>query len=663
MQTAGASLPRWPAPCDHAPPWDASDRTDGRRPRDSQHHVALGRNFYRSLAECVSRGFLLKNACVGPCRGGAGDDTLEFMMSGDAPTFRQAVRALHCPQSVGEQRAANEWLLAFAESPAAAEVCEIVLRSPSSLAEEHVSAAGVYARVEQAPVRLLDVVRSLSCKPAILILARAVATIATAHRAEAELLSSAGFAVLDRPRQLLLLEALAESVAHDASPEECALRPSTAAARPAVLDAVAVALLPPAAAADHYTSAEERAAALRCLTAWAACGVSWSALVDAKPALALALVASLEPCTLDGGGGTLQRGQVVHAACVAATLRACLQCELDTSSELEAPYYEPLLGVLARWGAPPGGSAPIAALGAPLVEDATGRVLHGGDLEAACGELACGLIGMGALMLSLLAEVTEDLLSPASTPPPVASPPPPSAPAAPTPPPAVTQLHSAYELLLASIAHPLPAAAEIAVDGWGELAVAVTCSSSSSAAAALANDLFERAAANTIQRSSLAQLRRGTGEDAADLDAWRERAAAPWLAACSERLPAERWLGALSSALLDALRLCEASGAHPAVCVATAPTPQLSSACESIEVLLFAASCTSCITVRAAATQPTTQALATRVEALSANAASWATGCSHLVPREHVERVLAQAAACERALCCSAAEQQQSTAG
>ena len=463
-----------------------------------------------------------------------------------AAQLAEATRALHAPRTADEQRAANAWLASLADDASAPALCEGVLRAPGDLPEAAlVVAAGVVGAATRRAANsaalpdLLQLFGAATHRPVASQLAAAAAATAASTRSEPALVELT--ASLDAPRQLLVLEALADAVAAVASPEEAAARPGAAeAARRAV--ALLEAALAPSADADA-------AAALRCVGAWAACGVcTYGALAEARPGVCDALRAPLVDAatTADGGG-------VERAASAAAVLHELVRAGVDNFEELEAEAAAPLLQALG------GLAALVGRLGAPAVDAASG-LTDGG--AAAFGEagaaLAVALARLGAIFVEALAEAAAAALDGGG---------------------GGGELEGLFALLLACTDHPLAAVADAAADGWRCFCAALPPPPGGVDPPWRAA-VCEQAATRLLARCSAAQLRRGTGDDADDLAFFREACAAPALGALSEELGALRWMRLVDAALRPPLQALTSGAADGA-------------AAEAVEATLFGAACTS----------------------------------------------------------------------
>ena len=255
------------------------------------------------------------------------------MQQSEAATrFCAAVDALH---SGNDAAAANAWLLAFAEEPHAPAACESVVASPNASVAQQVFAVGVVGRaVARLPVGtsiepLLQLIGAPGSSPqAVASLAVFLSAATLAAGAEEQLLACSSFVAFPPGKQLAVLHALAEGLAQQASIEELRAKPSVVAAcQRAVHTLQQVALETPAAAAGGVDAADaadvDRGAALRCLAAWAECGVDYMALCRGFPSLASALFGCLDPRAIErsphGAWPSLQL-----PAIAASVLRACL---------------------------------------------------------------------------------------------------------------------------------------------------------------------------------------------------------------------------------------------------------------------------------------------------------------------------------------------------
>ena len=572
------------------------------------------------------------------------------MQQSEAATrFCAAVDALH---SGNDAAAANAWLLAFAEEPHAPAACESVVASPNASVAQQVFAVGVVGRAAaRLPVGtsiepLLQLIGAPGSSPqAVASLAVFLSAATLAAGAEEQLLACSSFVAFPPGKQLAVLHALAEGLAQQASIEELRAKPPVVAAcQRAVHTLQHVALETPAAAAGGVDSADAadvgRCAALRCLAAWAECGVDYMTLCRGYPSLTSALFGCLDPRAIErsphGAWPSLQL-----PAIAASVLRACLQSALEADEPLTIDACAPLFSIAAAWSgdtsaaASAGAAAPawssVRSLGTPQVDLSTGLSDGGGPDATVRTELACGLAAISALALELTVEDTDEAFRSATNGEGGA---------------AAAPLRGAIALLLASTDHALTGPAEIAAEGWISLAAALP--SAPHSAAPWRGELYTLVVQCAVRRCSRAHLRAGTGEDADDLEEWRERCAAPLLTACSELLGVAPYLEPLAEALQAALE----GRAHPAHGWGGPGPMQQLEALEAIESLLFAAACTSghgsqrgCSAAAAAAA---------KVEQLAAAAASAAAtpGAVGSPAAEIAGAVLSRAAACRAALDC-----------
>ena len=234
----------------------------------------------------------------------------------DASIFVQAVDTLHSPTATPAQRAAaNDWLVAFAAVAEAPSVCEAVLRWPGASPAALCFAANVVANSAAqlgavAAMPLLQLCASVPSRAAAARLAQAAAEAIVRAGGEAAFFDEPVFAQLDAARKLLVLQCVAEALEQHASPEELQCRPTTRAACER-----AMTLLEPAwmayAAADGAASPSEAAAAVRCLTSWAACGIGYGRLCESHAPLLVTLLralhGALQPCAEEDGADALTR--------------------------------------------------------------------------------------------------------------------------------------------------------------------------------------------------------------------------------------------------------------------------------------------------------------------------------------------------------------------
>jgi len=467
--------------------------------------------------------------------------------------LERAVSGLHVPSSSAEHRAANAWLVSLVENASAPQWCVALLESQQRMAVTEaalVVAAGVVAEAAKKATdtgdistRVLSLLRlcvGVPSRPAAARLANAVASVASASRMEDALLASHDFAVLDSTRQLLLLQAVAEALEEQASPEELFVRPSVRAACSIAVQLLHEALLPSTALP---TSPPEAAApVLRCLASWGACGLCYMHLITAQPALAAALIGALQapsafPSTLTGDVEA-----IVHAALAATVIRNCLMSSMEAGDEVELSACAPLLRALGAL------ACVAAALGAPIVEGESGSIGHGeggnggghgsnvGDCNAQDGASA-ELVGVAAASAAILLELlidefekpeecSNDALDGNSN--------------------GLGLLHGLIELLLACSAHPFATPAENAMEGLLTFLTALPPTRDQAWRPALCNLITERVGV----RCACAELRRGTG-DMDELTSFREQYCRPLLRACSEELRAT-WLERLAYTLRPA---------------------------------------------------------------------------------------------------------------
>ena len=532
-----------------------------------------------------------------------------------AATFCAAVDALHAGGT--DAVAANAWLMAFVDDPMAPHVCSLILTTPTASVPQQVSAAGILGRAGSHGATSLEpllhlVGAAVVCPPAVASLAGAVATVAAAAGAEEQLLASASFDALEPSRQLPILHALGECLAQSASVEELRAKPSTTAACRRAVDALQRALELDATSAP----------ALRCLTAWAECGVDFEALRQNFPAVTSALLGMLDPRAValapESGRPCLEL-----PALAAGVLRAALESSLEVDEEVTLDSCMALLALVAHWAGSEAGMpawASVGALGAPSV-DATGLSDGGGPDAGINVDLVCHLAAVASRVLELTAEECDDALRGGDAPPAAAA-----------------VLRRAFELLLACSAHALPGPSEMAAEGWLGLSAALPPAPLS--AAVWRAELYALVVQRTVQRASRAQLRSGTNEDGFDLDEWRERCAAPLLCACSEVLGAARYLAPLAAALGGVL---QRGGAHAEL--------------EMMEALLFGASCMSGRCARAMPADADAAAgMADLAAAAAAAAAGAAAGAGAAAETATATAIVEQAAACRAALACATSD-------
>ncbi len=473
-----------------------------------------------------------------------------------------AVGTLHAPTSTAQQQQdANAWLVALAADDSTPALCEAVLASPGALPEAAlVVAAGVLStsavRAGGAAVpALLQLCSSLESRPVVARLAAAAAEASVSVRAEDRLLGAAGFVSLDAQRQLLVLEALADSLAAQASPEELAARPTAVAACRVAVEMLALAL-----AAPHGSTADS---AMRVLGSWAGCGVSYTALCSSHPHACSRLLSHLATAPTDVA-------ETRTAALAAAALRDLVSAGSDLGDEIEPRLRAPLDGAL-------GAFAPfINQLGAsdgraaePLTDAA--------HLAAAVTSLAAAVVGVSADALGEAAGGQAGTLP-----------------------------RGALSLLLASTDHPSLHVAEAAAAGWLDLCVALPRGAPSTWQA----DLFERVAGALLSRCALAPRGRGdctSGEIARDeeeigeIEAYRGAHAAPLLCALCDQLGGV-WLRMLSTALRDAVAARRGASAHPCAIAPHEQRPTQHNDGAQLEALCFAIVCTSEAIARAPGT-------------------------------------------------------------
>ena len=302
--------------------------------------------------------------------------------------FRAAVAALHSADAAA-CRDANAWLVSFSIDPAAPSVAEQFLQTDAASAAEQTFAAGILARAARqhglaAVDHLLRLCHPPSCTQAASSLAVAVASTAVAAWHEEALLRSQALIALPPRRRLLLLQALADALRQSTTVEQLRYaRPSGAAAC-----RIAVGMLQDALLGTSAQRAVSETSALQCVVAWGSCGgLSYAALHDNYPSLAVALYSSLDPATLvttqqhshpDGKARhatvTLPDPKCVSRASLAAAgLQAFLQSAVTAGEEVTLPACAPLLHALSLWvphchgGAEAGtvrGALSIATLGA-----------------------------------------------------------------------------------------------------------------------------------------------------------------------------------------------------------------------------------------------------------------------------------------------------------
>ena len=523
--------------------------------------------------------------------------------------FRQAVAAIHSPDPLAAQswRGANAWLVTFSDDPRAGQVCQSVLQSSQTTLAEQTFAAGILARAAKGQgtstgtstaVELLHLCKVPACLQAVSSLAPPIAQAAVANKAEDQLLQSSAFCTLEPPRQLLLLHALADALCQAASVEELRHRPTAVSACKLALGLLQDALLPPALVAPPSdalpaAAAMDPATSLRCLCAWASCGVDIMTLGATYPAITNFLLLALQPHSVLIQGGRAQDATLLNQASLAASVfGACLQCTLDAAEDITLVECAPLLGTLAHWAPPAntddvrtGSSANVlvlnvAMLGVPTF-DGHGMSDGGGEFGNVSIGLACGLASVASVALEALAEDIDSTFASVHLPGCGEA----------------TQLaarhaRSVMELLLACSSHPCTAVAEVAAEGWLYFA---RSQPAPAAPFSWAHAVFRVVVQRTTARCSRAQLRQGTGDDGEDLAQWRERSARPLLNACSELLGIEAWLTTIAEALRSTLADARVQGAMRD----PASVPIDHNGVETLEAFLFAAACTSPSCLRA----------------------------------------------------------------
>jgi hypothetical protein len=361
--------------------------------------------------------------------------------------------------------------------------------------------------------------------------------------------------------------------------------------------------------------AVDPAVALRCCAAWAACGVPFAVLQQSYPTLAASLISALDPRA--SSGAALDGARLSQASLAAGVLRACLQCSLDSNEEVELSECSSLLGVLIHW------APAIGNLGAPTI-DADGMSDGGGALGGVCAELACNLVAVASLSLEVLAASDlPDVLDASGG----------ESAAAQI---AAGLVRGTIEILLACSLHTLPAPAELAAEGWFCLAAALPPTE-----APWRSELFSLVYQRTLQRCSRAQLRSGSGEDADDLQGWRERCGAPLLSACSEIVGAATCLAPLLGVTRVATA-CASEGSGENTPIAAAACAGIDA--ETLELALFAGTCMGPGCLRAWATETHAEALEITRRANEICARSLPQGDSLSVG------IATQAAACSRAM-------------
>lgn len=511
-----------------------------------------------------------------------------------AAKLAAAVDALS--QSTPQASEANAFLVSLSSDPSAPQACEALLAAPDAapepalvvaagiLTESLCTASVVPAEGAARAVRLLELCAGVPSRPAAARLAKASAALAAASHSEPSLLATPLFVGLDQARQLMLLQALPETLETQCSPEELSARAPARGACTMAVRLLQRALLPPP--AGSLGDAEGSAAALACLASWAACGLFGYGELSSEPCEPLleALLALVRcPLAAPPAGavagavaGWAEPQRVLVAALAANTLRCCVACSMDLYEEHELEDCSELLAAVAAY-------APhVAGLGVPRLDSA--GITDGG--EAAGGEgaarLASELVGLAALTIELLAEpvATVDLTdlsraADADTDTDAAD---------------AAAVRGACALMLAGSAHPLESVAEAAAGGWTRLLEALPPRSApfffeagGGPTLQWRNSLFTQVASHTVGRSSYAQLRRGTGEDAEDVVAYRDRCSTALLRELSVELGLE-WLRMLSASLSQSL----------------AGFPASEEQVEAVESLLAAAAATSprCATAR-----------------------------------------------------------------
>ena len=459
----------------------------------------------------------------------------------------EAVEALHAVNSTSDVRAAaNKFLVEFMMDPSAPAAAEAILATGTHSEPVLTFAASLFGRAAVtmgAPAiqSLLGYCAGLTCRSAVASLAGALARVVCANRMEAVLLSSTDFSRLRPSRQVMVLQALADTLEEQASAEELMARPSVVEASCVAASLLEHTLL----SADSTVDSE---AALRCLRSWTGCGIGYATLI-VRHELHCALLRAMM-CQQGANGSHLP-----HAALAAGVIRSSLQASLELGDELGAEACEPIQQALSEW-------APrVESLGAPC-PDAAGQASDGSEIA---GELASTLCGIAGLCLEIGAEggtldegEGDEECGSAGKPP--------------------SSIRPTLDLLMNGSRHPLPVAAEVAAEGWINLGAVWPASNRQPVGGPPGGDwrkaLWLHVAQRTIARASLAQRRQGTGEDVDDVLAWRERCATPLLSTCSEQLGASAWL----ATLLPSLRAA----------VHSSPSDL-----EGLEALLYAAACTS----------------------------------------------------------------------
>ena len=527
-------------------------------------------------------------------------------MTASIDVFKAAVDALH---ATGDP-SASQYLVAFADDPSAPQLCEVLITDASASPAQQTFAAGIIARAaanlppNQTVEPLLKLTSSpTTCSQAVASLANALA--AAAINIPDQLLDSGGFGALPPNRQLIILQSLAESLAQRSSVEELRANSAVSKACERAVHALQQAIVQPSDAIDIH-------AALRCLVAWAECGVDYLQLRSGFPALGSVLISALDPTNIAIGPTGLPLLQ--QPSLCAAVLRACLTSSREADEEVTLDACAPLLSLATKWiGGGQPSWASIASLGAPIVDPTTGLTDGGGPDSDVRNELACGLCAICGLMLELTAEEVDDALVSADA----------AAPSA-------LLLRDALTLLLNCSAHALPAPAELAAEAWICLLEALPQCIPSHPDARWRNELFTIVVQRTATRCSRTHLTTsGSGEDLDDLVEWRERCGAPLLSACSETLGVSHYLGPLAQELSKALS-----------------TP---SSLEGIEALLFACACVS----GGGPNAPrglSNSADAEVVRAAEQLAGKAAAAATTVLPNELASAVVEQATACRAAI-------------
>jgi hypothetical protein len=440
-----------------------------------------------------------------------------------AASIAAAVDVLHGSSSTAESRAAaNTWLLEAASQPAAPAAAEALLAAPAGTVSDVALAyaAGIVGRAGAtvgigAVEPMLHLCVNMASRQVVMVLAHALTGIAISAKAEDQLLRGSAFPCLETPKQIAVLQALAANLEQCGSAEELQARPTAVAASVQALTILEAALMAPVEVAPP-TAVKT---VLRCLSSWGACGCDYARFHEEHYHLLQALIHSMRLESVCFAGESIDGERVETAALAGSVLRSSLLSSVETGAEIELHCLDPLRTMLTTW------TALLPMLGAPTV-DASGETDGGGAHANECAELASVLCAIAALLVEALADMVVDSE------------------------PASDVAREAFELLLCGCSHVLAGPAELAAEGW--IAFEATLPTSRSQAPEWSCGLFSQVAQRAVARCAFSHLHLGTGEDAHDLNEWRERCTRPLLGACSRQVGGTAWLTLMENGIHQA---------------------------------------------------------------------------------------------------------------